>query len=166
MRSGLTTRPIKTPAKSCSMPLCAHASLPSDSQINRQPKLVERPVSHSEQSGVPKINRQLSCPESAAVRRSNGSGTPSTRSRALIATRHSSLATAFLIATASRIEIVVSHSFQRRKHFLIATRKRVSIDASSGHLETSAFSPFTNHHSQITPFASCIPSPSHRKLLP
>src|ERR1700690_910767 len=149
MRSGLTTRPIKTPAKSCSMPLCAHASLPSDSQINRQPKLVERPVSHSELSAVPKINRQLSCPESAAVRRSNGSGTPSTRSRALIATRHSSLGKAFLIETAAQIKIVVPHSFQRKKHFLIATRKRVSIEASSGHLQTSAFSQLPNHHSAL-----------------
>src|ERR1700690_3019376 len=41
-----------------------------------------------------------------------------------LATGHSPLATAFLIATRPRIEIGVTHSFKRRKHFLIATRMR------------------------------------------
>ena len=45
-------------------------------KINRQPELVERIASYSKQRAIPQINRQLPRPESAAVRRSNGSSAP------------------------------------------------------------------------------------------
>src|ERR1700690_2547108 len=48
-------------------------------KINRKPARIEFPVSHRKQRADSQINRQLSCPESAAVRRSNGSGTLASR---------------------------------------------------------------------------------------
>lgn len=50
-----------------------HFSFANLSKINRNIKLIESPVSHSKQRIAHQINRKLSRPESAAVRRSNGS---------------------------------------------------------------------------------------------
>src|ERR1700690_4335877 len=90
-------------------------------KINRQPELIESCVSRSKQSPLPKINRQLF-------------GTRSFRLRALrvpchllaLSAREGSLATAFLIETPPRIEIPVTYSYERRKHFLIETRNGIS----------------------------------------
>ncbi len=82
------------------------------SKINRQPELIESPVSHSKQMGLPKINRQLSRPacldagrQSAAVQRSNGSA-PTPAAQDVFPTPYTQNPTPFpSCATVSRLKM-------------------------------------------------------------